>query len=584
MKLLLVLAVVLLLRAPFLNQAIQGDDIYYLAGAQHAQIDPAHPINVKYVFMGELVDMEGHPHPPLNAWFLGLLLAVFGDIHEVPFHAAYLLFSVVAAVSMWSLAKRLSPHPVWATLLFLATPAFVINGNSLESDIPFLAFWMAGVALFVAGRYALAGILLGLAAMTAYQAAFLTPILAVYAWLFARRSKAAWTVALIPPIVIAGWQLFELFTVGKLPVAVLTGYFQTYELQSWMKKLRNAGALSMHLCWIVFPALLVPAFLISRKRRDADTLFLAAWIAIYFAAGIGIFFAGSARYLLPIAAPVALLVSRVSSRWLAAGFAAQMILSLSLASVNYQHWDGYRAFAASLKPQMASKRVWINGEWVRYYLEAEGGLPIKKEQAVRAGDIVVTSELGFPVHFTTGGGALTPIAQREIGATLPLRLIGLNTRSAYSTADYGMLPFDISSGPIDRVRADVVVERQPKLEFFTMDAPEAEQQLVSGVYALEGKTRWMAGQAVILLKSPATATSLRVTFYTPNPRRVALSLDGREIVSQMFDTPGRYSVQAAAQRPEKPVTTLTITVDKTITVRGDNRELGIVLSEVGFVR
>jgi hypothetical protein len=583
-KLLLVLAVVLLLRAPFLNQAIQGDDIYYLAGAQHAQIDPAHPINVKYVFMGELVDMEGHPHPPLNAWFLGLLLAVFGDIREVPFHAAYVLFSVVAAVSMWSVAKRFSPHPVWATLLFLATPAFVINGNSLESDIPFLAFWMAGVALFVAGRYALAGILLGLAAMTAYQAAFLTPILAVYAWLFARRSKAAWTVVLIPPIVIAGWQLFELFTVGKLPVAVLSEYFQTYELQSWVKKLRNAGALSMHLCWIVFPALLVPAFLISRKRRDADTLFLAAWITIYFAAGIGIFFAGSARYLLPIAAPVALLVSRVSSRWLAAGFAAQMILSLSLASVNYQHWDGYRAFAASLKPQMANKRVWINGEWVRYYLEAEGGLPIKKEQAVRAGDIVVTSELGFPVHFTTGGGALTPIAQREIGATLPLRLIGLNSRSAYSTADYGMLPFDISSGPIDRVRADVVVDRQPRLEFFTMDAPEAEQHLVSGVYALEGKTRWMAGRAVILLKSPATATPLRVTFYTPNPRRVALSLDGREIVSQMFDTPGRYSIQAAAQRPEKPVMTLTITVDKTITVRGDNRELGIVLSEVGFVR
>jgi len=134
------------------------------------------------------------------------------------------------------------------------------------------------------------------------------------------------------------------------------------------------------------------------------------------------------------------------------------------------------------------------------------------------------------------------------------------------------------------VRADVVVERQPKLEFFTMDAPEAEQQLVSGVYALEGKTRWMAGQAVILLKSPATPTPLRVTFYTPNPRQVSLLLDSREIASQMFDTPGRYSIQAPAQRLEKPVMTLTITVDKTITVRGDNRELGIVLSEVGFVR
>src|SRR5712672_2282315 len=79
-KLLLVLAVVLLLRAPFLNQAIQGDDVYYLAGAEHAQIEPAHPVNVRYVFQGDAVDMEGHTHPPLNAWILGGLLVAVGDI------------------------------------------------------------------------------------------------------------------------------------------------------------------------------------------------------------------------------------------------------------------------------------------------------------------------------------------------------------------------------------------------------------------------------------------------------------------------------------------------------------------------
>lgn len=586
MKLLLVLAVVLLLRAPFLNQAIQGDDFYYLAGAQHAQIDPAHPINVQYVFMGDLVDMEGHPHPPLNAWFLGLLLALIGDIREVPFHAAYILFSGVAAASMWSLAKRFSPHPLWATLLFLATPAFVVNGNSLESDIPFLAFWMAGIALFVAERYVLAGVSVALAAMTAYQAIFLTPILAVYVWLSARRSKAAWAVVLAPPMVVAGWQLFELATIGKLPMAVLRGHFETYELQSWAKKLRNAGALSIHACWIVFPALLPPAFLISRKRRDADTMFLAAWIVIFLAAGLGIFFAGSARYLLPIAAPVALLVSRLRPGWLAAGFAAQMILSLSLATVNYQHWDGYRDFATALKPQLVNKRVWINGEWgLRYYFEAEGGLPIKKEQPVRPGDIIVTSELGYPVHFTTSGGALAPISQREIGAALPLRLIGLNTRSAYSTADRGLLPFDISSGPIDRVRAEVVVEREPKLEYLTMNAPEADQQLASGVYALEGKSRWMAGEAVILLKNPATPKLLRVIFYIPPmapARKISLRLDGAEVASQTFEKAGVHTIQTPVQRPTKAVSTLTITVDKTFSVPGDRRELGIVLTEAGF--
>ena len=582
MKLLLVLAVVLLLRAPFLRQAIQGDDVYYLYGAEHAQIDPAHPIDVRYVFEGDMVDMEGHPHPPLNAWFLGLLLALFGDIREAPFHTAYILFSVVAAVSMWSLARRFSPHPLWATLLFLATPAFVVNGNTLESDIPFLAFWMAGLALFLARRYALAAAALALAAMAAYQAVFLTPILAIYTWLYARRSKSAWMVILVPPVVVAGWQLYELISIGKLPLAVLAGYFRTYGTQSLAFKLRNAAALPVHFCWLVFPVLLPPAFLLSWKRRDADSLFLTAWIAIFLAAGIGIFFAGSARYLLPIAAPVALLVSRLNTRWLSAGFAAQMILSLSLATVNYQHADAYRTFAASLQPQFAGKRVWINGEWgLRYYLDAEGGIPLLREQPVRPGDVVVTSELGYPVHFSAGGGALTPIAQREIRSTLPLRLMALHTRSAYSTVDRGYLPFDISTGPIDRVRAEIVVEREPKLTYLLMKTPEAEQQLVSGVY----QDQWMSGRAVILLKSPDTAIPLQVKFFIPQPapaRQISLLIDGQQVAEKTYDAPGLYTLETPPIQPAKPTTTLTIVVDKTFSVPGDRRELGVVLIAAGF--
>jgi hypothetical protein len=581
-KLLLVLAVVLLLRAPFLRQAIQGDDVYYLYGAEHAQIDPAHPIDVRYVFEGDMVDMEGHPHPPLNAWFLGLLLALFGDIREAPFHTAYILFSAVAAVSMWSLARRFSPHPLWATLLFLATPAFVVNGNTLESDIPFLAFWMAGVALFVANRYALAAAALALAAMAAYQAVFLTPILAIYTWLYARRSKSAWMVVLVPPVVVAGWQLYELISIGKLPLAVLAGYFRTYGTQSLAFKLRNAAALPVHFCWLVFPVLLPPAFLLSWKRRDPDTLFLTAWIAIFFAAGIGIFFAGSARYLLPIAAPVALLVSRLNTRWLAAGLAAQMILSMALATVNYQHADAYRAFAASLQPQLAGKRVWINGEWgLRYYLDTDGGIPLLREQSLRPGDVVVTSELGYPVHFSAGGGTLTPIAQREVRATLPLRLIALHTRSAYSTVDRGYLPFDISTGPIDRVRAEMVVEREPKLAYLLMKSPEAEQQLVSGVY----QDQWMAGRAVILLKSPAATTPLQVKFFIPQPapaRRITLLIDGQQVAEKTYDAPGLYTLETPPIRPAKPTATLTIVVDKTFSVPADRRELGVVLIAAGF--
>jgi len=187
-----IVALAILLRVPFLNQPVQGDDVYYLYGAEHAQIDPLHPLNTDYMFLGDMVDMRGHPHGPVNPWILAILLAALGDIREVPFHLAYALFSVIAALSMWSLARRFCERPLIATLLFLAVPAFVVNGNSFEADLPFLAFWMASVALFIKAVdqksiAALAGSAIAgaLAGLTAYQAVLLTPILAVY--LFERR-------------------------------------------------------------------------------------------------------------------------------------------------------------------------------------------------------------------------------------------------------------------------------------------------------------------------------------------------------------------------------------------------------------
>ncbi len=583
-RLALVLAVVLLIRLPFLNQAIQGDDVYYLAGAEHAQIDPLHPNDVRYIFLGDPVDLRGHPHPPFNAWFLGLLLAAVGDIREVPFHAAYVLFSAIAAVATWSLAKRFSPHPLWAPLLFLAVPAFVINGNSLESDLPFLAFWMAAVACFVAGRWIPSAGAMVLAAFSAYQAVFLTPILCVYVWLYRRKDRTAWMLTLVPPAAILGWQLFERFSSGALPATVLSGYMSSYGLQALANKLRSAAALTVHACFLVFPALLPGAVAVTWKRRDRETVFLAAWIALFFGGALLVFYAGSARYLLPMAAPVALLVSRLRSKWLAAGFAVQMALSLALATVNYQHWDGYRRFARQIRPAAAGHRVYIDGEWgLRYYLEADGGLPLERGQVLRPGDIVVSSRLAYPVQISA---PVAPIAEEAIRAWLPLQLIGLHARSGYSTATKGVLPFDISTAPIDVVRADMVLERRPTLSYLPMNAPEAASQIISGLYDLEnGAWRWMSASAVVLLKSPPRPLPVEAAFTIPDAapaRRVQLLLDGREVASETYSGPGTYSLKSPPQTPAGSTATVTLTIDRTFSVPGDHRELGLVVSGIGF--
>lgn len=606
-QLVLIMGIVLLIRLAFLTQPIQGDDPYYLYAAQHAQIDPAHPRDFRFLFEGNQVDMRGHPHPPLNAWILGGLLALFGDVYEVPFHAAYALLSVIAVVAMWSMARRLTDWPLGATLLFVSVPAFVINGNSLESDLPLLAFWMAGIAGFVAGRLALAVVCLALAAMAAYQAVVATPILWAYCWFHARESKARWAVALTPVLVVVAYQVFERATTGTLPATVLAGYFSSYGLQQIANKLKNAAALTAHTGWIVFPALAALAFrrrwwvgvvaglgacfvdphplfvvsfavgamVIASVRWD----FLSAWVALFFGAALVIFFAGSARYLLPMAAPVAMLAAR-ERRWVWPAFAANMTVALALAWANYQHWDAYRQTVAGIRQQMEDKRVWTTSEWgLRFYLESEGALPLSREDLVQPGHWIVSSALATPFKVTA---PLATVLEREVTTALPLRLIGLNSRSGYSTAMLGFRPFDISSAPVDRVRVEAVLERRPTLSYLPMNAPEAQSQIVTGVYDLQETWRWTSGKAIVLLKPPAGPKSLRLKFYvhdTAPARTLAVSVDNAPVLTQTVPGPGAYTFET------KPISgsAVTLDVDKTFSAPGDARKLGVILMEVGFV-
>jgi 4-amino-4-deoxy-L-arabinose transferase-like glycosyltransferase len=632
---------VLLLRLPFLNQAIQGDDYYYLAGAMRAQIDPAHPTHGQYVFLGEMVDMRGHPHPPLNMWVLGALLAVAGDIREIPFHAAYILFSLTAALAMWWLARRFGAPPVWAALVFVATPAFVVNGNSLEADVPFVALWMAAVALYVKAvdarsGWAVAGAVaaMAMAAMAAYQAVALVPVLGGYLWWKRREWPAGWAALATPLATLASWQLFERVTSGAAPAGVLAGYFESYGFQAISSKLQNAVALTVHAGWLVFPALALAAFrraprwlwvaavvastvagamldahplfwasfgvglvvvlgsaLTLVRQGDGERRFLAWWIVVFFGAALALFFAGSARYLLPVAAPVALLVTReLADRrgWLAAGIALQMAVWMPAAVMNYQHWDAYREFVRELRGEFGERRVWVNAEWgLRFYAEAEGALPLLRSQPVEPGEMVLASRIAYPATFTTGGGRLVPVARREVRPAVPVRLIGLEARSGYSTVTLGYRPFDLGRGPVDEVTANLVVEQKPALEWAPMGAEEAESQIVSGIYQLEGgRWRWMGERAVLLLKRPAAPMAVEVELYLPEAapaRRVVVRVDGRQVAEGQYQGAGSYRLRSAGPvQVEGETATMEIVVDRTFSPRGDHRRLGAILVGAGF--
>jgi hypothetical protein len=144
----------------------------------------------------------------------------------------------------------------------------------------------------------------------------------------------------------------------------------------------------------------------------------------------------------------------------------------------------------------------------------------------------------------------------------------------------------VSAGLIDRVRAVEVAERHPTLAYLPMNAPQAADQIVSGIFSLEdNRFRWMSRTAVVALKSPPAALPLRATFTIPpqaRVRRVTLLLDGRQVASQTYPAPGTYTLESPPVRAAGATAMVEIAVDQTFFAPGDSRELGIVLTGVGF--
>ncbi|MEZ5401181.1 MAG: glycosyltransferase family 39 protein [Bryobacteraceae bacterium] len=619
-RLLLVL-LVLAIRLPFLFCPVQGDDAFYIAAAEHAQVDPAHPHHFVITAQGMDIDMRGIPHPPGNSWILGGLLAVVGDVVEPVYHAFYLIFSIAAALAAFSIARRFCGQPLWAATLFVATPAFVINGASFETDLPFLAFWLVSIALFLRGvegsPAAMAGAVLAMAGAVqiSYQAVVLAPILFVYLWRERVRRPAPWATAMIPVAVFAAWQIYERMTTGAASTEVLGGHFAAHSLQSLGNKLRNAASLTVHLGWMQSP-LLAPisvaalAGAVAGAALDVSPLcwvpfaigvailwtvarelfgsFPRFWVGIYFGAALVIFFAGSARYLLPTALPLAILaVERTGRRprLLAAALGTQLALGMALADANYRLWDFYRDTAESVSKELAEHRSFVNAEWgLRFYAESAGAIPLRATQTFRGGDRILSSTLGAPVRLPESPRLAV---LNTFSFDWPLRLIGLNARSSYSSAQFGLRAFDVGRGPVDAVRLIVVNDVKPTLSWLPMNAPEAEAQIISGVYGLEGGAwRWTGRRAVFTMALPPAPEHFVANFRIVDQmagRKVRLSLDGGVVAEAEYPAAGEYTLRSAAPvGPRASASTVTLEVSEAFRVPGDQRELGLILTGIGY--
>jgi hypothetical protein len=669
--LLLLAGLVLLIRLPFLAQPVQGDDVYYLAMASNGLADPLHPMQMSYVYQGQRIWMAGHSHPPLNNYILLALLASFGGVHEAAFHAVYILFSLLAVGAVYFLARRFTSRPLVASMLFAAVPAFVLSGNKLEADLPFLALWLAGFALFVYERPLWAVLPLGLAGLAAYQAVFALPILACWFWQAkpgGRWGLRQWpylAAMFAPALLLAAWQLFEMASGAEMPAAQLAGYHSSWNLAGFERRLRNALALTIHLGWFLFPVLAVLAFRLRRwiwtvlifvvsaavaaaatagytfgeKALVAFSLgvglcvlvgslarfwnrgagagrslaqsqsgamlnpspgpgapdpdrFLAAWVILFFAAALAAFYAGAARYLLPLAAPLALLAARSASKsLLAAGVAVQLAFSLLLATAYYQYVSQYREFTARLEPLVESRRMWFNADWgLRYYLESLGGEHVLAGRPVLPQTALVTSRLGGVAPMETMGQRREVLRGEIRTGAIPLTVVGLGSRSGNASAGFGLLPFDFGERLLDVVVAEVVGVPEPTASYITMAAPEAERHLILGFHHLEqGQWRWIGPRAAAVLRAPDSATSPRmfeVALHIPDmapARTVTVEINGQMVALETYPGPGAYTLRAPVTASPGETATVDISVDQSFQVAGDARKLGVIVTALGFV-
>jgi hypothetical protein len=134
---------------------------------------------------------------------------------------------------------------------------------------------------------------------------------------------------------------------------------------------------------------------------------------------------------------------------------------------------------------------------------------------------------------------------------------------------------------VDRVKVTQIGERHPTLEYLTLDAPNAGDHIVTGIWP----DHWMGSDAVLVLRNPGMPTPLQASIYISDKapaRKLTILLDGREVASQTYDKPGVHTLASPPVRGAGPTATMELEVDKTFSDPPDTRKLGVVLSGAGF--
>ncbi len=281
-------ALTLALHLPFVAQPFHSDDIPFLDIARNVFQNPLFPLDMPYIVIGRHVSMWGHTHPPLDSYLIAaIILLNGGTASEVVLHSVHLFFPLLATVSFYFLARRFVQTPFLATAIFACVPTLAVAAHTVMTDVPLLALWLCGVAIFVHGidgnaprLEALAVLPLIGAVFMAYQGVALIPLLGFYAFQRGRLKKRTALLLCLPVFILLGWQLLGYLHKSSSYASVLSGYLLAKKPDWLLKtKVRNAVSTLGYLggTFVFFPFLLIAYG--RRWKGLSGLLSLAAGIA-----------------------------------------------------------------------------------------------------------------------------------------------------------------------------------------------------------------------------------------------------------------------------------------------------------------
>lgn len=140
LDLFIVLSFTLLTTLPFLGQAWNIDEPFFLAVGHHILTDPLHPFDFYFNWYGkEQLYASMNNTPPFFHYLLAIALKITGG-GEWAMRALFLPFDLLSAFSLYLIAARFLKRPLLPTLIILASPAYLIDMPHLMPEKIMAAF------------------------------------------------------------------------------------------------------------------------------------------------------------------------------------------------------------------------------------------------------------------------------------------------------------------------------------------------------------------------------------------------------------------------------------------------------------